>query len=226
MGCSKYQEMISDYIDGILSPGEQTIIEQHLESCEDCRALRDDMLQLVHFSRHLPLHTPSGAVWNRIQTQVSAERPRGLRARLGAWMARLETRYFSFSLPQLATGVVVLALVTTISFLLVRNGYDREGAIASQPAPGPSVGTIPLSSPDFRKEEEYISRLEESVEQRKPSWSPELLLTFERNLSHVDESLNECRQQLSSNPEDKVSRELMSGAYAEKKRLLERFQRF
>ena len=75
MLCNDCQDHLSDYIDGALELGEQVRVERHLADCEPCRVVRDDLLQIVHFGRKLPMQTPSGAVWARIQTQISEEQP-------------------------------------------------------------------------------------------------------------------------------------------------------
>jgi hypothetical protein len=226
MACNQYQEIISDYIDGSLSPGEQTSIEHHLAGCETCRVLRDDMIQLVHFSRQLPLHTPSGTVWTKIESQVAAERPISIRARVSAWLARLERRSYSFSLPQLAGATIALALLLTAGVVF----FQRDGAatigVSNQTASRSAIDTNLLSFPDFQQLESRINQLEQSVEQRKSAWPDELRIAYERNLSYVNQSLVECRQQLSGNPSDRVSEELMLNAYREKVRLLEGFDQF
>lgn len=226
MACIQFQEMISDYIDGLLSTGEQTSIEQHLAGCESCRVLRDDMLQLVHFSRHLPLHTPSVTVWTKIQTQVASARPLSIQARISSWLARLETRNFSFSLPQLAAGTIALALFITAGVVFVRRDNNTPAGSPTQTASRPAFNTNLLSFPDFQQIENRISQLEQSVDQRKSSWPDELRISYERNLTYVNQSLVECRQQLTGNPEDRVSEELMINAYREKMRLLEGFDQF
>ena len=225
MGCKQFEEMISDYIDGALEIGEQTTVERHLADCEPCRALRDDLLQLVHFSRHLPEHTPSSAVWAGIQTQVAAERRTGLRQKVARWLARLEERNFILSLPQLAGGAVALILIALIVSVVWRREAQQPTETASMSGSS-AISRNLLSYPDLQQIEERISQLESSVEQRKASWSPDLRQAFERNLAYVNQSLIECRQQVSGHPEDKVSEELMLNAYREKVRLLEGFEAF
>ncbi|MEW6207881.1 MAG: zf-HC2 domain-containing protein [Acidobacteriota bacterium] len=225
MGCKQFEEMISDYIDGALEAGEQTAVERHLADCEGCRALRDDLLQLVHFSRHLPQHTPSSTVWTAIQTQVKAESRAGLRQRVARWLARWEERNFLLSLPQLAAGAVALILVALVVSILLRREAQQPGETASAPASS-AISKNLLSYPDLRQIEERISQLESSVEQRKASWTDDLRQAYERNLAYVNQSLIECRQQVSGHPEDKVSEELMLNAYREKVRLLEGFEAF
>lgn len=227
MNCNECQEIISDYIDGLLEMGEQSRIERHMADCEPCRAVRDDLLQLVHFSRQLPLHTPSGAIWTRIQSSLADERPKGFFPRIKAWMTRLENRHLNLSLPQLAASAVALAVVVSLGVIFVnRNKIETETADIAASVPQTTLRLNLLSSPEGQNVEQRINYLEATIQQKKANWEPELRETFERNMLYVEQSLLECQQQLHGNPNDQVSKELMLNAYREKVRLLEGFERF
>jgi len=227
MLCNQCREILSEYIDGALELGEQVSIERHLADCEPCRAVRDDLLQIVHFSKQLPEHVPTGALWARIQSGLEADRPAGGWTRIASWWARLEARQFRLSIPQLAATAAALVILLSIGVAVSRREAPGPAGEAQAVAPAASAAPLNrLSNPDMQQMEEQIGRLQETVDQRKPGWNPQLRAAFERNLSYVDESLLECRHQLHQNPEDGVSQELMLNAYREKVRVLEGFQRF
>lgn len=46
MNCQQYQELISCLIDGELSAEEKALIESHIDSCPECRAMYEDFLAL------------------------------------------------------------------------------------------------------------------------------------------------------------------------------------
>ena len=231
MVCEQCQELISDYIDGTLELGEQSKMEHHLADCEDCRAMRDDLLQVVHFSKQLPLHTPSSAVWARIETDLEAQRPRSSFSRAAAWWARVQNRYLRLSIPQLAAASIALAIVVSIGVMFTRQntaGFTNQFA-AAQPDAAPITRNL-LSNPQeaeaITQMEHRIDQLAHTVEQRKVAWTPELRQAFDRNMIHVDQTLIECRHQLSNYPADKISQDLMLNAYREKVRLLEGFEKY
>lgn len=225
MVCTQCQELLSEYIDGALELGEQVNIERHLADCESCRAVRDDFLQIVHFSHQLPLQSPSPALWSRIRSDVDSLHS-GVWSRPQRWLARiktLRTLNFNLSIPQLAAGAAALVVVVSIGAIL----SQRDGRSLQPVAPSvPSAEITPLSNADLQQLEKQISSLSETVEQKKTSWDPELRTEFERNLYYIDQSLVECRHQLRNNPADDVSQELMLNAYREKVRLLEGFDKF
>lgn len=222
MVCTQCQELLSEYIDGALELGEQVNIERHLADCESCRAVRDDFLQIVHFSHQLPLQSPSPAVWSRIRSDVDSLHS-GVWSRPQRWLTRIKALNFNLSIPQLAAGAAALVVVVSIgAILLQRNGSPLQPAAPSVA----SAEITPLSNADLQQLEKQISSLSETVEQKKTSWDPELRTEFERNLYYIDQSLVECRHQLKNNPADDVSQELMLNAYREKVRLLEGFGKF
>jgi anti-sigma-K factor RskA len=224
MRCIDSQNLLSDYIDGALELGEQSKLEAHLANCEACRAVRDDLLQIVHFSNQLPQHSPSAALWSRIQQDIDVERPPAYWVKVKAWWNRLSSSRVRLSLAQMTAAAAAIVIVISASFLVFR---ER----AETPKLGPSSRISPdemvrLSNGDLKQIEDRISQLSETIEQRKQSWDPELRESFEKNLYYVDQSLVECRHQLKDNPTDDIAQELMLNAYREKVRLLQGYERF
>jgi len=224
MVCKQCQELLSEYIDGALELGDQVNIERHLGDCEPCRAVRDDFLQIVHFSQQLPMQSPSIALWPRISSDLAELQP-SFWSRQLRWLVSFRTLNFNFSVPQLIAGAAALAIVVSIGVIVSRrdSGQPQLSASAGQLTPS---DVRPLSQTDLQQLEKQITQLSETVEQRKDSWDPELRTAFERNLLYIDQSLVECRHQLKDNPADGVSQELMLNAYREKVRLLEGFEKF
>jgi predicted anti-sigma-YlaC factor YlaD len=224
MLCTQCQELLSEYIDGGLELGEQVNIECHLSGCEPCRAVRDDLLQIVHFSQQLPVQSPSTSLWPRINAGLVELQPSFWNRSVG-WLTNLRTRNFNFSIPQMIATAAALAIVVSTGIILSRpdNGTTQSAAVLNAPVASDATR---LSQTDLQVLEKQISQLSATVEERKDSWDPELRTAFERNLLYVNQSLAECRHQLNDHPGDDVSQELMLTAYREKIRLLEGFEKF
>lgn len=220
MGCSNCQELLSDYLDGLLELGERAGVERHLSECSGCRVLRDDLLQIIHFSHSLPLHTPSTAVWAGIHAQIASSAGH-------SWWPRVAERRFTFSTPQLAVAAAALLLAFAATVFVARSdatrydsGSSEERAATSRHLHAESI-TAAISEIEQR-----VGRLEATVEQRRPVWNAELRTAFDRQMLYVDQSLAECRQGLRANPYDDVCQDLMLTAYREKVRLLEGFANY
>jgi anti-sigma-K factor RskA len=231
MNCIECEEIISDYVDGALDLGEQTKIEHHLANCEPCRAVRDDLLQIVHFSKQLPLHTPVSDLWTRIQTEIEAEKPKTLWSRFILWLRNFNAREFNFSIPRLAAVAAAFVLMASLGAAVWNNVNKTATTFAVGVVPGINLVpedqiTLSVKVPEFKDFEQRIKQLNESVEQKKVDWAPELQQSFERNIFNVDQSLKECWQQVNNNPSDATSVELLKNAYHEKVRVLEGFVNF
>jgi len=225
MRCQQCQDIISDYIDGSLEMGEQLSVERHISACEGCRAVRDDLLQIVHFSRHLPLHDPSSAVWAKIRSNIEAEGQLGAMNRRAAhwWAVTRRTAFGPFG-PWAAVAAVG-AIIVSVTMLLVQSRPESprstsEASLGFVSAPAGDQGT------NLKEMEQRISQLNADIEQRKPRWDPEMRTAFDRDMLYVDETLARCHHELSDNPSDDVAREMMLGAYREKVRVMEGFTDF
>jgi len=221
MRCQQYQELISDYIDGLLEMGEQAKVEHHISVCENCRAVRDDLLQIVHFSRHLPLRDPSNAVWAGIKANIEAEGELGsLSRRVSRWWGMARHASAGPWTAVAAAGIVLLS----VTFFLVQ--YKSAG---SRPFTEAGLGPVSATAADttnMKEMEQRISQLNADIEQRKVRWDPEMRTAFDRDMLYVDETLVRCHHELSDNPSDDVCREMMLGAYREKVRVMEGFTDF
>ncbi len=225
MVCKQCQELLSEYIDGALELGEQVNVERHLADCEPCRAVRDDLLQIVHFSQRLPLQSPSAVLWSRIQSGLEELKP-GLWSRRPRWWAGIRTFNFNLTIPQTIAAAAALVIVISIGVIVSKRDNRPSAEPFATASPIAPADITPLSKADLQQLETQIGVMSQTVEQRKNSWDPELRSAFERNLLYVDQSLIECRHQLNDNPADDVSQELMLNAYREKVRLLASFENF
>ncbi len=225
MVCSHCQEILSDYIDGVLELGEQVKMERHLADCEPCRAVRDDLLQIVHFSKQLPEQAPSAAIWARIQSSLAEEQKASPWSRARGWWSRTRGMHFDFTVPQMIAGAAVLAVIISAGAILARRDASSEMTLAGSASFAASQAR-PLSNPELQQLERQINDLSQSIEGLKSKWEPEVRITFERNMSYIEQSLAECRHHLNVNPEDGLSQELMLNAYREKVRLMEGFTSF
>src|SRR5262249_44590494 len=139
MLCSDCQELLSDYIDGMLELGEQAKIEAHISHCETCLAVRDDLLQIVHFSKSLPLHSPSSAVWTRIKAEIQADGKKGLPAQAGRFWARMTSQGLGFR-SGWATAASIVISISALVFVYQRSSIVPQEQSGSNQAQMHSSG--------------------------------------------------------------------------------------
>jgi hypothetical protein len=226
MDCEMCQELLSDYLDGALSGDARARFSRHLGECAGCAAARDDLASIVGVAREsreqFVAPPDERAMWLRIRNTVEEERRvAGARAAAAAgsdqgFWARLAARRWALTLPQLATataGVAVsVALVTALGMRALLDGRRVEQ---------PRARVVrQLQNQDDMVRIEY---LRQRVDQRRARWDAHLRDTFDRNMSVIDETVNEMLKELDERPHDEVSEETLNAAMRDKIELLKEF---
>jgi hypothetical protein len=71
MSCAEFQDQLADLFESGVDLKEQ----EHLKSCEQCSALVRDLEYIAQQAKLLlPIHDPSPAVWENIQTTLSGNK--------------------------------------------------------------------------------------------------------------------------------------------------------
>jgi hypothetical protein len=225
MECRAVVSSLSDYLDGrniLVSDDEVEQIETHLTNCPTCRNLKLELSEIKNASRELPLHTPSPALWARISKAVESEisiesGPIRRTQNASSWWGWLNSRKFTFSLPQLAAGgaLAVILIFAGISGIFGAHSgpLNLKGAQSSMLLP---------------EEDEIKTDLERrlgAVNARKAQWDSQRRADFEQRMNKIDESLKRCRYMLEDNPNDSGRQEMVRALYDEKRQLLEDVER-
>jgi hypothetical protein len=72
--CADFQEQLPE----LFESGANLAQQDHLKSCEQCSALVSDLEYIAQQAKLLlPIHDPSPAVWENIQTSLSGEKNTG-----------------------------------------------------------------------------------------------------------------------------------------------------
>jgi hypothetical protein len=70
MNCAEFQDRLPE----LFESGKDLSKEDHLKTCENCAALVRDLEYIAQQAKLLlPLHDPSPAVWNNIQTAIQRD---------------------------------------------------------------------------------------------------------------------------------------------------------
>lgn len=227
MNCEKYQNLLSDLLDGSLTPRDCQELEAHLSACGDCADARTDLHAIVEFCReHRGEYEPvpnERAMWLRISNMIEAELPAQQAQAIPAgagWWFRLTNRSWQLTFPQLATSIaatIVIAVLLTFAGLKVANvGGIKTGGI--------SIGNDVSDVHDrYRQQEQLIEYWNQRVELNKARWSPQMRDTFEKNLNVIDAAVNDSMGRLSRNPHDEVSEDILNAALSDKIALLKEF---
>jgi len=227
MNCEKYQNLLSDLIDGSLTPSVCEEVEAHLSACAPCAEARRDLQVIVSYCREQRGEyeaVPNGqAMWLRISNVIEAElgsrKPAAAPAGAGWWF-RLTNRSWQLTFPQLATSIaatlVVAVLFTFAAMRIANNTGIRTGGVA--------IGTDVSNVHDrYRQQEQLIEYWNKRVELNKARWTQQMRDAFDRDMSIYDGTVNEAMRRLNQNPHDEVSEDVLNAALNDKIALLKEF---
>jgi hypothetical protein len=232
MNCEKYQDLLSDFIDGSLTPEDHNSLAGHLSVCAVCTDARNDLSAIVGFCldhREDYEAVPNErALWLRISNVIEAEQPgRALIAipENAGWWFRLMNRSWQLSFPQLAAAAAVVIIAVSMFTLISLRGFSFPGGGGSGVSTaGLALPVSGLSVKDrFRQQQEVIAYWNERVELNKARWNPQMRETFDKNLGVIDAAVDESMRQLTQNPHDEVSEEILNAALNDKAELLKEF---
>jgi len=106
IGCQRAQELFSDDLEGTLSVVLRAELAEHLRGCDECRALREALQEVVAALRSHPLVEPQAGLSARA-AQAALEQARRARPRLRApeWPRTLR---LAAAIAMVASGAVFL----------------------------------------------------------------------------------------------------------------------
>jgi hypothetical protein len=246
MNCEECQELLSDFLDGALTGEGHTSLSAHLEACLSCLSARDELDSIVSFCRDCrgEYEAPPNerALWIRIRNTIEAEQGAAVAAvagparntrRTSRW-ARIMDRSWELSFSQMTGAIAAIAIAVALATIFGIHsmqgglGPNRQGTLATADRNGqgqqqsmtPSVGAL---DERMRQQQLTIEYWNQRVEQRKARWNPQVREAFERNVSVLDQTVEDSRRVLIQNPHDEVYEEMLNTALNDKMELLKEF---
>ncbi|UCC26525.1 MAG: zf-HC2 domain-containing protein [Gemmatimonadales bacterium] len=216
-------DRLSEFLDGDLSPREAQAVEEHLQACPSCRAVREDLEEVRRRARALPDREPARDLWPDVRERLGedplAEKIIPLKQGRPASTGR--SARFSFSAPQAAAAAMVL----------LAGGWLAGTTLA------PEQGSVTLS--DRRPNAEFVgldgnipgfpgalsrelASLERRVLEGLDELEPTTRATLLRNLDVIDRAIRESLDALSREPGSDYLRGHLGGALERKRAYLER----
>lgn len=145
MECSEIQEKLSAYIEGIISPEEKAVIDEHLKACQKCNESLADLKKTLEYVQNLEEIEPPPWLTQKVMASVrlEAEAKRGIFQRL--------FHPLHIKLPIEALATILIAVATIYLFKTTQPEMKR----AKEP-PAEVLSRIPL------KEKGKTSALDEA----------------------------------------------------------------
>ncbi len=228
MNCENYQDLLSDFMAGSLTPEEHNRIEGHLNACGFCAEARSDLEAIMVFCRdhrgEYDAVPNERALWLRISNTIESESVArtAVPKSAGRWF-RLMNRSWQLSFPQLAAAasliIVVVALVTIGGL-----HFGFTGGSSRVQTAGLTIGKEGSTVEErYRQRQQMVEYWNRRVELNKARWNPQMRETFDRNIGVIDAAVNDSLLKLNLNPHDEVSEDILNAALNDKLELLKEF---
>lgn len=247
MNCENCRELVNDFLDGAMNDEDRATFSAHLEECLPCFNLHSELNSIVSFCQEhreeYDAPPNERALWLRIRNTIESGFDRApasaeykaRAARTESWWSRLTGRSWELSFPQMATAVVAIIIFASLATVLSLRGLQSNpsSTAANLDGAGPRTVAVTTSLNNGGREafepsnriwqQQQINYLTQIVDQHKANWHPQVREDFERNLTLLDETVNESLQKLSAHPHDDVTEEMLNSALSDKMQLLKEF---
>jgi hypothetical protein len=208
MNCQQFQEVLP-YIIESGGGGED---EEHLQTCQSCAALVQDLRYIAEQAKLLlPMHDPNPRVWNNIEQSLHREGllPEGRMSLPGHLTKNSTAQAQAKSWTPLGWA---LALTATILFAVVLTNYKPKQLPQSQlTAQNSSAEPSQFNSRFDNDDRQLISQLSQQ--------SPETRGAYESSLRDVNAYISDAQQAAQRDPQDATAQELLQDAYEQKEML-------
>lgn len=226
MKYDSFAESVSALADGSLDPAERPRVEAHVEACEDCRALLDDLRALRREASALPVEPLPPALWPRVAARL---REQGVRDETAAgagspwwqWAAIAALLVLAVGAGLMVTWMRRPAVQTTTA----TQTHEDSGVQPASTGNVPGSASVQSIEAELKMAEEHyekaISGLQQVANSDQESLDPQVAATVKRNLEVIDQAISESRTALRSEPQNQPARESLFDALRRKIVLLQ-----
>ncbi|MDR5659502.1 DUF4349 domain-containing protein [Serpentinicella sp. ANB-PHB4] len=160
MTCEKVLELISDYMDGMLSKEEKKVFEKHVNECDECSIyFQNYKLMIDSLNEIEEVDVPEGFN-EQLHDKLLKENTRTKR--------RTTKKYFSVA----AAVVILIGAISAMDHLTVKEGYDlgiaqeqsEISGLGSEQI-GPSIENNNLLDKNIESQYETETRIEDTVDE-------------------------------------------------------------
>ena len=217
MACERYVNAIQELADGTLGPIRRAELQMHLDDCDACRRLADDLLRIRTLASSLDRPSPPDRVWMQVAGRLRQE---------GRVTSAPPRSVATWRLAPLAIAASLLLIVGAAVYQLYPRGAvdtahvtPRSGGNAS---PADAVQGV---EEEFRLAEQHyqnaITRLEEAAKTDDDTIDAQTAEMLQKNLQVIDQAIAESRAALRNEPQSVPARNSLFDALKRKVILLQ-----
>jgi anti-sigma factor RsiW len=201
MKCEDLNEALVDLVDGRLEGAGQRTVERHLEGCDNCRALVEDLRSIRASAFMLDRREPKAETWSKVRAAIAAEpAPRGRLIEMG----RRQGGGVNWPVWLGAAAALILATVIGVMPLLNRPQPvhdDTAQETAGDPAAEVTVESVTAEFAAAEKHyQKAIDDLQTIANKDTGELDPQVAAVLQKNLTVIDQAITESREALRSQP--------------------------
>ena len=196
MKCEDLNEALVDLVDGRLDGAEQRNVERHLEGCQDCQALVEDLRSIRAAAFMLDRREPKADTWVKLQAAIAREpAPKG----------RLLTMPARANWPVWLGAAAALILATVIGLMpLMNRPAPHDDSAPTEAVDGAPEATVESVTAEFAAAEKHyqkaIDDLQTIANKDTGELDPQVAAVLQKNLTVIDQAITENREALRSQP--------------------------
>jgi hypothetical protein len=231
-----WQDRISEYLDGELTPAEVQRFEEHLAECSECQSTLAELTAVIAAAGQLTLPKPPASLWEGIARRLSvqglpsvAPREPVVRATEAPVVALPRHRALSLRFA-IAAGLLLAALSGGSGWWL--RGNQTQPDLAEADTRGDAVpiqvrtdGLPPEIAAALADYAESVAQLELALEQVADRLDPVSYESIQGNLYTLDRAILEARSALSADPQSEYLNAHLANSMLRKVRLLQQATR-
>ena len=202
MKCEDLNEALVDLVDGRLDGAGQRSVERHLEGCESCRALVEDLRSIRAAAFMLDRREPKAETWSKVQAAIAAEpAPKGRLLDMSA--ARRSFRGTNWPVWLGAAAALILATMIGLLPLMSRPEPAHDDSADATAADG-TEATVESVTAEFEAAEKHyqkaIDDLQTLASKDTGELDPQVASVLQKNLTVIDQAISESREALKAQP--------------------------
>jgi anti-sigma factor RsiW len=221
MACERYLNSIHESIDGTIGSIRRAELEMHLDQCEDCRALHEDLQRIHEAAADLPRLEAPDRAWLQIAGRLrqegrihdAATAPAIGRRPYVGWLA--------------AAAAVILAVAAAVMLLKPAPAPQTQTVQATPTVTAPATDQRAIESATTAVDtaqnqfEKAIADLEKVAKANQQVLDPATSTTIDKNLGILDQAIAENRAAVKTDPTSVAARETLFEALRQKVTLLQ-----
>ncbi len=219
MACDRYRDAIQELTDGTLGPIRKAELQLHLDQCEDCRALAEDLARIRDVAGSLDPLAPPDRVWLQVAGRLRQEG----RIAAAPATARQGQRRALLAI----AAALVLAVAASMVFLMPRFRTEQApagSAVATQ-GNATTAETVESVEAEFQLAEQHyqnaINKLDQIVKADKNAIDPQTAAALQKNQQVIDQAIAESRAALRAEPQSAAAQASLFEALKRKVALLQ-----